>query len=128
MGFLSKDAIATAQDALTRVLEVPEWGGSVKIKTPSALDLETFTKAQLAGNYMQAQIELCAAAIVDEQGNRLFVTDEDKLLLGKKAMDVLKRVHDAINDLADQREPLDEKIKNSPATTTESTSLGSVEN
>lgn len=117
MGLLSKDAIKAANDSLSKEIEVPEWGGSIKIKLPSALECESFTKAQMAGNYMEALVAMCAAGIVDENGNRMFVTVDEIAALGSKSMDVLARIRDAIDELGN-RTKLEDLVKNSPATTT----------
>lgn len=101
---LSKDALLAVQDCLTKEVEVPEWGGSVKLRQLSALDSDEYVKRLTAKkeNVTTAyqSCELLSLAIVDEEGNRLFVTEADKQALSKKNFAVLTRLVKEVNEFS----------------------------
>lgn len=95
---LSKQDILQASDLPTEEVYVPEWGGSVLVRGMTAAERDRFeaeivrqtregVKVELHG----IRAKLCAMAIVDEQGNRLF-SDEEIAILGNKSASALQRI------------------------------------
>jgi hypothetical protein len=90
MSFLNKEQILGADDRKYVDVEVPEWGGTVRIGSMSAdelLEYEELTEA----NGMDRNDKMAAVlvrAIRDEEGRRLF-TDEDIPSLKRKHPNVL---------------------------------------
>lgn len=117
---LDRNSIIDAQDIPVRIIDVPEWGGSVNVKRASIRERDTlgvFTRKflevkidkksgeqkteMITGDEAEkafAQFRLFSVgfALCDEHGNRLFNDDEIETLLGKKAPDVIDRI---FNDL-----------------------------
>lgn len=106
MALLTKDQILGAQDYQVQDVEVPEWGGTVRVCTLTAMDrdrLQHLIVDQLTGkpkleNLATFKISLCACAIVDESGARIF-SDEDVEALGRKSAVALDRVFTAADKL-----------------------------
>lgn len=80
MGLLNKDAIAGVVDTTFEVVEVPEWGGSVRVKSLTATERDAFEASLVAGegknrkaNLANIRAKLVASCLVDEVGNRLFL-------------------------------------------------------
>jgi hypothetical protein len=97
---LSKDQILRAVDTEYETVDVPEWGGKVRVKTLTGDERDGYeqslidqrgnvTAPKLAG----AQARLCALSIVDDDGERLF-SDSDVKALGAKSAQALNRVFD----------------------------------
>lgn len=95
MTFLSRDAILSANDTPTETVEVPEWGGSVRVQAMSGTDRDKF-EASMVGKGNKPNLEnfrakLAAACIVDEDGTRMFA-ERDITALGRKSAAALDRV------------------------------------
>ena len=102
MALLTKAAILGAADLPTKDIEVPEWGGTVRIRALTAAQME-----DLQGEFMAAQKEghlvpqhwrakHLALSAVDETGALLFTETEAIKLAGKSGV-AMFRVFDAIN-------------------------------
>ncbi len=118
--FLSREEILAAQDIETATVAVPEWGGSLRIKTMTgrerdAMEMANFTaqrSTDLASNVANIRARLVARTAVDEAGHRLF-SDEDVVALGEKSGAALDRAFGVANRLnklavADIKELLDQ--------------------
>jgi hypothetical protein len=103
MSYLTKAEILAADDAKFGEVDVPEWGGKVRIRTL------TGTERDLVDEYRQEAYEkskkrfgarayLCAMAICDEHGKCIF-TPQDLEALGRKNYDALSRVFEAAWEL-----------------------------
>ena len=134
--FLTRDAILTADDEQLRIVEVPEWGGNVRVRglsgTERGLFEQTCNEEVPAGNRAQRRAgqtvnktkteiimpTLCAWCIVDESGERLF-TDDDVAALGAKSGKALDRVFDVATQLSglsdDDVDSLAEKMMRNPS-------------
>lgn len=95
---LTRDAILQANDLPYEDVEVPEWGGVVRVRTLTGKERDTFEESisQVKGKKTELRLanvraKLAARAIVDENGNRLF-SDDDISALGKKSAAALDRV------------------------------------
>ncbi|PRX90821.1 hypothetical protein [Allonocardiopsis opalescens] len=102
-GVLGRDQILSARDALTDYVDVPEWGGRVKIRSLSGTERDAF-EAGIAGNGKKLRLEnirakLVAKCAINEQGQQLFST-ADTAALGRKNAAVLDRVFQACQKLS----------------------------
>jgi len=97
---LSKSDILKARDFKMREVEVPQWGGSVMIKTLSSKDKGAFEQKTTADKLDLSTImaEYCALIICDEDGKQLF-TREDVEQLAEKSAAALELVFNEGRDL-----------------------------
>lgn len=98
MTYLSRDAILTADDFTFEDVEVPEWGGTVRLRTLAGSERDKF-EASVYGDGKKAKLDdfrarLSAMVMVDENGDRLF-SDSEVKQLAKKSAAALSRVFDA---------------------------------
>lgn len=93
---LGKDEILAAIDSKVESVDVPEWGGSVFVRTFNALERDKLS-SQLGGMSGKEMMTTLIArfGICDEQGKPLF-TDADILKLGQKSATALSRIVDRI--------------------------------
>lgn len=116
---LSKQKILIADDLSTEIMDIPEWGGQIKIKEMTGserdmLEQSTYTQKgdDFQMNLKDIRARLCAICIIDENNERLF-EDSDIQELSKKSSKVLDRIFEVcqrINGL--KKEELDEMAKN----------------
>ena len=111
---LTKDQILEAQDLQNESVDVPEWSGSVLVRTMTGADRDAFEASMITTlpdgtrkpNMANMRAKLVALTVVDDAGNRVFdVTDVDRLAL--KSASALERVFNAaqrINGLGAQAE------------------------
>ena len=116
---LSRDQILNATDLKTIDVPVPEWGGSVTVRTISGAERDAWEASIVGENRKLDTVNLrarfCALVIVDDQGQRIF-NDLDAQLLGRKSAKALSRVFEAgqkLNGIRD--EDVEELAKNSGA-------------
>lgn len=95
---LSRDAILKANDIKTIDIDVPEWGGSVRVATISGAARDRFETSMVnkngSLNSVNLRAKLVAACVVDDKGNLLF-KESDIDELGKKSCIALNRVFQA---------------------------------
>lgn len=99
---LDKLAILAATDFQKELVEVPEWGGSVYVRSLMGTERDTFENViaregvdEAADNF---RARLSALCMCDEVGKRLF-DDADAEALGKKSAKALSRVFDVAMEL-----------------------------
>ena len=109
MNYLTRQAIIEAEDLKTEDVEVPEWGGMVRVRTMSGEARDKLGAAMLGPDGKPDQrrfnMLLVAGSMVDEDGNPLFCLDE-VADLGKKSAQALQRVADAayrLNGLGEEQ-------------------------
>lgn len=125
LNLLSRDAILQAQDLPHEDVEVPEWGGAVRVRALTGAERDAFEQsiveqrtagkpgASVKMNMRNIRAKLVALTVVDGEGNRLF-TDRDADLLGKKSAAALDRVFAVAQKLSGiSPEDVDELAKNS---------------
>jgi len=105
-GLLTAAAIMQAPDLATVDVEVPEWGGTVRVRALNGRERDAFEAScmkerrdgttEFVTRNMRAK--LVALCLVDEKGQRLF-GEEDIAALGKKAAKPLAQVFDAATKL-----------------------------
>ena len=95
---LTKDAILAADDLPKEVVDVPEWGGQVTIRSMTGTERDDFEQSIFDANdkskkknMKNIRARLCALTMVDESGNRLFDVSDIEAL-GKKSSKALDRV------------------------------------
>jgi hypothetical protein len=100
VSLLSKDQILQADDRKTEDVPVPEWGGTVRLRSLSGAERDEFENGiqQQVGNKQvinarNARAKLVALCAVDEQGQLLF-SKADVIKLGSKSSLALQRVYD----------------------------------
>ena len=98
MNLLSKTAILTANDLKSEDVEVPEWGGAVRVRSFTGRERDAFEASMVRGDGRDRKVDLTnmrarlvGLTVIDETGQRLF-TDEEVDLLGAKSGAALDRV------------------------------------
>ena len=98
MTLLSKTAILTAIDLQTEDVEVPEWGGAVRVRSFTGRERDAFEASMVRGEGRDRKVDLTnmrarlvGLTVIDETGQRLF-TDDEVDLLGAKSGAALDRV------------------------------------
>lgn len=119
---LTKAQILKADDLPTEVVDVPEWGGKVTVRTLTGTERDAFEESitkkkgkSFDVNMVNLRAKLCALTIVDDKGERLF-TNADVVELGKKSAAVLDRIFTVaqkLNGLG--KDDIEELAKNSGA-------------
>ena len=93
---LTKKDILKADDIQKEMVNVPEWGGDIYLRTMSGLERDAFEQSIVKDkvtNLRNIRARFCALVICDEDGKRLF-TDADVVELGRKSSLVLSRIFD----------------------------------
>ena len=120
MSYLTADEILKADDLATEDVDVPEWGGKVRICTLRARDRDAYEasiiKVDVHNNvrqdYNNMRAKLLARTIVDEAGKRLF-TDQQIEALGDKSAAAMDRCFSVASRLnAVSNSDLEELAKN----------------
>lgn len=117
---LSKQAILAAKDIETKDVDVPEWGGCVRVKALTGSERDAFEQETVARkgknvetNLRNIRARLVVLAVVDADGNRLFGY-HDIEALGKKSAKPLDRLFTVAMELSGIRdEDVEELAKNS---------------
>ena len=98
MSLLSKTAILAANDLKSEDIEVPEWGGAVRVRSFTGRERDAFEASMVRGDGKDRKVDLTnmrarlvGLTVIDEAGQRLF-TDEEVDLLGAKSGAALDRV------------------------------------
>lgn len=95
MALLTKAQILAAEDRRYTSVEVPEWGGEIRVGVMTALQRDRYFTAALKVHEDGAEESIQALAValcaVDEKGEPLF-TIEDAIGLGAKSGVALDRV------------------------------------
>ncbi|WP_321919308.1 hypothetical protein [Paraburkholderia tropica] len=113
---LNREQILGAVDVKTEDVDVPEWGGTVRIAVMSGVARDAL-QASVVDNKSPSRFEaaLVAATAVDESGALLFSADDVATLQAKNAT-VLTRVAAvamALNNIG--KKAAEEAVKNSEA-------------
>lgn len=105
MTLLSREAIFAAIDLKHEDVEVPEWGGTVRVRMMTGAERDAFSAAMVDEDgkprLTDYTARLVAATVVGDDGERVFTAD-DVEALGRKSAIALARVFavaDRINKL-----------------------------
>lgn len=105
---LNKDQILKAMDLPFRDVDVPEWGGSVRVSTMTAADRDSFEQSIYETGpdgkpilkHENFRAKLLSRALVSETGERLFGEDElDVSALGAKSAKIIQMLFDIAQEL-----------------------------
>ena len=109
---LNAEAILASADLPTEAVEVPEWGGTVYVRTMNGTDRDAFEASMIdtkkpadgtkpTGNLRNIRARLCVLTACDENGKRLFRDDQADALGAKssKALDRIFEVAQRLNGL-----------------------------
>ena len=94
---LTRDQILMCDDLPREIIQVPEWGGEVQVRTMTGADRDAFEASlinkdnQSGGRLENVRARLVSLALCDESGGRLF-NDADVISLGQKSAKALDRV------------------------------------
>ena len=107
MAFLTKAAILAADDLKKEIVNVPEWGGEVIVRTLTAAARDAYEASMVTRNadgglvsdMTNMRAKLVAQSLVDEAGNLLFSPEEVAQLAAKHA-GVLDKLADVAQRLS----------------------------
>ena len=106
MSLLSRDDILNKDDRKTEEVHVPEWGGSVLVRSLSGRERDEFEASTVKikqgkqeQNYDNFRARFVALCVVDESGQRLFKTRQEVQMLGNKSVAALQRVFNKAQEL-----------------------------
>ena len=120
MSLLSKTAILAANDLKSEDIEVPEWGGAVRVRSFTGRERDAFEASMVRGEGRDRKVDLTnmrarlvGLTVIDETGQRLFTDDEVDLLGAKSgaALDRIFAIAQKLNGLSGA--DVDELSKNS---------------
>ncbi len=97
---LTKDQILGVVDFTYEEVDVPEWGGSVRLRGLSAAERDEFEAAiGVTQDLTNMRSRLVVNCLIDEDGNRLFKNSEAKQL-GEKNATVMNMLFDRCRHLS----------------------------
>jgi hypothetical protein len=101
MTLLSKDSILNSNDIPNDVVEVPQWGGSVKVRGMTAGERDRFEDMIRTKGLGALRATLAGMCIIDEDGKRLFTDIEVNKLADKsaEALDLVVEVASRLSGL-----------------------------
>lgn len=101
--YLSKDDILKADDLPTEDINVPEWGGTVRVRGLTATERDRFefrlAAAKDKPDEVDVRAQIVGRCLVDEDGSRLF-TDKELPKLGVKNAAAMDRLFDVVRRLS----------------------------
>ena len=99
---LNRQAILEANDLKTVDVDVPEWGGTVRIRALTGTARDAFGRSLLDSNGKPNgagyNLKLVAVSVINEDGTQAFTLD-DVQALGEKSDVALQRVADVADKL-----------------------------
>ena len=101
MKFLSRDEILSVDDLPFKDVDVPEWKGTVRVRTLRGVDRANLvasisvSKDGAPSDWIERMVAACA---IDENGNQLF-TENDIAEISKKNSRAIQRLFDAADAL-----------------------------
>lgn len=118
--YLTKDQILAVDDTQYEDVPVPEWGGTVRVKSLTGKERDGLEASLIVGkgknsnvNLNNLRAKLVARTIVDEDGKHIF-SDEDITALGAKSAAALNRAYEVAQRLSGiTQEDVEELTKNS---------------
>lgn len=102
---LTKDQIIGADDLPYQDIEVPEWGGSVRVRTMTGSERDAFEDSiskvvdgKFEMDRKDYRAKLLSRVLVDDKGQRIF-SDKEVDLLGRKSAKAIGRLMDVAQEL-----------------------------
>lgn len=108
--FLTAKEIREAQDVETRVVDIPEWGGAIRLKMLTGEEAVEFSESIKEGDRSGAA-RIVARSAVDENGKRLF-SDDDIDVLKHKSLKALLRAQKVAMEMNGLTEEVKKITKN----------------
>ena len=115
--YLTAESILQSDDFTFADVDVPEWGGTVRIRSMSGAQRATLRKALEAGTETGDEM-VCVMCIVDEDGNRIFNSSQIEALR-KKNTNAITRIAMRALEISGMRNPqkaVEDAEKNSDGT------------
>jgi hypothetical protein len=104
--YLTAAEILAAVDNVTEVVQVPEWGGAVRVRGMTGYDRDAFERAlvnirgkDVDTNWTNLRAKLISRTVVDED-ERLLFKETDVVALGRKSAKALDRVFEVSQRLS----------------------------
>lgn len=88
---LSATEILEVQDLVVVEVDIPEWGGTVRLRPMSAEEAISYNDTVTKGDKRHGAVKLAALCLVKEDGTAMF-TEEQAGLLQKKSLAGLMRI------------------------------------
>ena len=127
---LTREQILAVSDIAFEVVDVPQWGGTVRLKGLTAAEYDRFQQGLFEGdgtsrkiNMANARARMLALAIVDDKGAAVF-TEEDIAALGQKASAPIELLYRAALRLNGDETASEDLEKNSRTTTSKGSISG----
>lgn len=105
MGLLSRDEILKVDDLKTEDVDVPEWGGTVRLRALTGAERDKFeaSTVERKGNNVKQNMQnfrarLVSLCIVNENNERMF-SPPDISALGSKSSIALQRLFDKCSEM-----------------------------
>lgn len=112
---LNKDQIFAAQDLQVSYIDIPEWGGQIKVKEMSAADRIEFEKQQSSDlKPSEMIVRLVLMTCVDDNNQRIFSNDDLQALEQKSPSILLKIFNESMKINILNSEKIEEKAENFP--------------
>ena len=103
---LGREDVLKADDNMEEYVEVPQWGGTVKVKGLTGNERDRYEASLVKGTGRNREVTMKAAraklvvlGTIDEEGKQVF-NSKDVAALGKKSAKALNRVANAIQRLS----------------------------
>lgn len=105
MGLLGRDEILQADDLAVEDVEVPEWGGTVRVRTMTGAERDVFEQSVITRRGKKVDVimrdmraKLVALCLIDDEGEILFSESDVRALSNKSAL-ALNRVFEVAQRL-----------------------------
>jgi phage-related tail fiber protein len=125
---LTKSAILDADDLKHEDVDVPQWGGTVRVRTMTGAERDEFRNSVNAEGGVgvgRFAVALLAATLIDESGARLFTMDDIDQLAEKSATSIDKPAAMAMRLNGLGGAAVEESVKNSASGQSDDSGSGS---
>ena len=101
---LSAQEILDAEDIVETVVYVPEWKGSVRLRSMTAAEAEAFVREVEVAKDKHGAARVLAWSAVDDEGNKLFTAEDIEKLRAKSFGAIVRLQKEAlrINGMEDE--------------------------
>lgn len=125
MALLSRDQIFASNDMLMQDVEVPEWGGTVRVRSLTGEERDKFESSLIrqvgnkaTANTRNMRAKLVAMSAIGEDGKPLF-DPADVIRLGQRSAAALDRIFEVCQKLSglsdDDVEEIEESFGDAPS-------------
>lgn len=76
MGLLNRDAVLKVTDTVTKDIPVPEWGGSLRVRTMTVAERNDFARRASSEDKVSVAAWLVSVLAVDENNKPLFKAED----------------------------------------------------